>query len=223
MTTSHCFFWFISYFRVKRDRVYRFTNPHFLNLICLLKIDFLHSFRKPSKVSLAKELRRTWVIAWGALYVEYVVSVENWSSNSNKIVEAVATHSTGEVLSGLWGKVHHEQNSHMDSNECSFFVSGFTKASPLCPLYKYPNFPLGFPGKCDWRCFDLFGGAHCVRQAWRMILAEAHSRWGIGSKLTYGFNVTQLICEVRRGSIAGVPNFLVELLSNQSKDGWLCS
>lgn len=44
-----------------------------------------------------------------------------------------------------------------------------------------------------------------------MILAEAHSRWGIGSKLTYGFNVTQLICEVRRGSIAGVPNFLVEL------------
>ncbi len=127
----------------------------------------------------------------------------------NNSLEAVATYSAGKVLSRLWGKVHKEQNPHMDSNECCL-----RRLSKTCFLYPlYPDPPLGFPGKCNWRCFDLFGGAHCARQAWRMICAAAHSRWGISSNVTYGFNVTQLIWFNGRSS-----NFFLI-----SKDGRLCS
>ncbi|CAK9030723.1 unnamed protein product [Durusdinium trenchii] len=44
-------------------------------------------------------------------------------------------------------------------------------------------------GTCQWKTFDFFGGALCLRQAWKMICSAAKRRWGIDSGLTFDFNV----------------------------------
>ena len=44
----------------------------------------------------------------------------------------------------------------------------------------------------SWRCYDLFGGALCVRRSWEMIEAAARHLWGVECGLTHTFTVTFL-------------------------------
>ena len=46
-------------------------------------------------------------------------------------------------------------------------------------------------GTCKWNMFDLFGGALCLRQAWKMLSQAAYDRWGITPNARFGFNATQ--------------------------------
>lgn len=52
--------------------------------------------------------------------------------------------------------------------------------------------PSQIPGSCTWNLCDFFGGALCLREAWKMIARAAERRWGIRSKVTYGFNAPYL-------------------------------
>ena len=39
--------------------------------------------------------------------------------------------------------------------------------------------------------YDLFAGAHCVRQAWRMLCKAAGDMWGIEPDLRFGFSAAR--------------------------------
>ncbi|CAK8997077.1 unnamed protein product, partial [Durusdinium trenchii] len=41
----------------------------------------------------------------------------------------------------------------------------------------------------SWSCFDLFGGALCLRKAWSMIESAAMEMWGVKAGLKFSFNV----------------------------------
>ena len=44
-------------------------------------------------------------------------------------------------------------------------------------------------GNTPWRCYDLFGGALCVRRSWEMIESAASHLWGVKCSMTHTFTV----------------------------------
>lgn len=61
----------------------------------------------------------------------------------------------------------------------------------IAPLERIGEFRtcFGIQGNTSWRCYDLFGGALCVRQSWHMIESAANHLWGIKCGLTHTFTV----------------------------------
>ena len=42
-------------------------------------------------------------------------------------------------------------------------------------------------GSVRWSCYDLFAGVQCGRKALEFIQAAAEEKWGVVSKISFGF------------------------------------
>ena len=92
----------------------------------------------------------------------------------------------------------------------------FSQPWHLFLLNPSPTPPLDL-GTVKWNCFDLFGGALCVRRAWELISAAALEMWGVVTGLTFTFNVAQMY-KKKRFRIA-INRFAINL--HWSKQVWI--